>query len=90
MRRVPQRAAAGRHGTRAGLHHYAKTPGPAAARAAEIYDELRANLVGNMQRVWEETGYLWEQYNQDTGAGQRNRPFAGWSALVLLAIAEIY
>ena len=43
-----------------------------------------------MQRQWEETGYLWEQYNQDTGAGQRNRPFAGWSALVLLAIAEIY
>ena len=33
---------------------------------------------------------LFEQYNQDTGDGQRNHPFAGWSALVLLAIAEIY
>jgi mannosyl-oligosaccharide glucosidase len=73
-----------------GLHHYAHTAGPAQARAAELYDELRTNLVTNMQRQWEETGYLWEQYNQDTGAGQRNRPFAGWSALVLLAIAEIY
>tara|TARA_B100000795_G_scaffold60380_1_gene40410 strand:- start:47 stop:709 length:663 start_codon:yes stop_codon:yes gene_type:complete len=73
-----------------GLHHYAHTAGPAQPRAAELYDELRTNLVTNMQRQWEETGYLWEQYNQDTGAGQRNRPFAGWSALVLLAIAEIY
>ena len=73
-----------------GLHHYARAAGPAQARAAELYDELRTNLVSNMQRQWEETGYLWEQYNQDTGAGQRNRPFAGWSALVLLAIAEIY
>ena len=73
-----------------GLHHYARTPGPAQARAAELYAELRSNLVRNMQAQWEESGYLWEQYNQDTGAGQRNHPFSGWSALVLLAIAEIY
>ena len=52
--------------------------------------ELRTNLVSNMQAQWEATGYLFEQYNQDTGDGQRNHPFAGWSALVLLAIAEIY
>ena len=74
----------------AGLHHYASVEGPVRARAKELYDELRTNLVSNMQAQWEATGYLFEQYNQDTGDGQRNHPFAGWSALVLLAIAEIY
>ena len=73
-----------------GLHHYAHVAGPSRERAASLYAELRDNLVGNVQRVWGETGYLWEQYNQETGDGQRNHPFSGWSALALLALAEIY
>ena len=72
------------------LHHYANTDGPQRSRAAEIYAELRENLVGNLQREWERSGFLWEQYHPETGAGQRTHPFNGWSALVLLVLAEIY
>ena len=39
-----------------------------------------AGLAGCPKRV----------HSQREDSGQRNRPFAGWSALVLLAIAEIY
>ena len=72
------------------LHHYAHSEGPQRSRAAEIYAELRENLVGNLQREWERSGFLWEQYHPETGAGQRTHPFNGWSALVLLVLAEIY
>ena len=73
-----------------GLHHYATRPGVAQQRAASIYAELRDNLVGNMLDVWSRTGYLWEQYDPDSGEGRRTHPFNGWSSLVLCALAEIY
>jgi len=74
----------------AGLHHYAAAEGPSQQRAAEVYAELRDNLVGNMVAQWKATGYFWEQYDPDSGAGQRTHPFNGWSSLALLALAEIY
>ena len=74
----------------AGLHHYARIDGPVRERAAEVYRELRDNLVGTMVDEWERTGYLWEQYNPDSGRGQRTHPFNGWSSLALLALAEVY
>jgi hypothetical protein len=74
----------------AGLHHYASVAGPARARAAEVYTELREALVGNMRKEWVRTGYFWEQYDPRTGKGQRTHPFNGWSSLALLALAEIY
>jgi mannosyl-oligosaccharide glucosidase len=74
----------------AGLHHYGAAPGPSQERAAKLYSELRDNLVGTMIAEWERTGYLWEQYDPETGRGQRTHPFNGWSSLALLALAEIY
>ena len=73
-----------------GLHHYSTQPGPQQDAASVMYAELRTNLVGNMLREWQRTGYFFEQYNPDTGVGQRNHPFNGWSSLALLALAEIY
>lgn len=68
----------------------ASTPGPHVEAARAAYEELRANLVGNILREFERTGFLFEQYDPESGAGQRTRPFNGWTTLVLLAMAEIY
>ena len=73
-----------------GLHHYAGVDGPARELAARTYAELRDNLVGNMLAQWARTGYFWEQYDPESGAGQRTHPFNGWSSLALLALAEVY
>ncbi|KAM9236603.1 mannosyl-oligosaccharide glucosidase [Leptosomus discolor] len=72
------------------LHGYAEAEGPQRERAAELYRELRANLVANVYRQFAESGFLWEHYSDSTGRGQGCRPFAGWSALVVLVMAEDY
>lgn len=36
------------------------------------------------------TGFTWEQFNPDTGLGQRSHPFTGWSSTIALIMAEIY
>jgi mannosyl-oligosaccharide glucosidase len=69
---------------------YAQTPGPQQVRAATIYGELRENVVGNIISEFRRTGSVWEQYNAKTGAGQRSRPFTGWTALVVNIMAERY
>ncbi|XP_064304785.1 mannosyl-oligosaccharide glucosidase [Phalacrocorax carbo] len=72
------------------LRGYAEAEGPQRERAAELYRELRQNLVANLYRQHAESGFLWEHYNDSTGRGQGCRPFAGWSALVVLVMAEDY
>ena len=74
----------------AALRHYAQAAGPQRERSAALYAELREALVGTMVSEWERTGYFWEQYDPDTGRGQRTHPFNGWSSLGLLALAEVY
>ncbi|NWT75430.1 GCS1 glucosidase, partial [Prunella himalayana] len=72
------------------LRGYGREAGPHRERAAELYRELRHNLVANVFRQYEATGFLWEHYRDSDGAGQGCHPFAGWSALVVLAMAEDY
>ncbi|KAM6269399.1 mannosyl-oligosaccharide glucosidase [Porphyrio hochstetteri] len=72
------------------LHGYASAKGPQQERAAELYRELRRNLMGNLYRQHAESGFLWEHYSDSTGRGQGCHPFAGWSALVVLVMAEDY
>lgn len=36
---------------------------------------------------WKETGFAWEQYNPDTGSGQRTQHFTGWTSLVVKIMA---
>ncbi|XP_067389611.1 mannosyl-oligosaccharide glucosidase isoform X2 [Emydura macquarii macquarii] len=72
------------------LHHYAGLQGPFQQQAAALYQELRANLIANLHRQYLESGYLWEQYDDGTGRGRGCYPFTGWSALVVLVMAEEY
>lgn len=40
-------------------------------------------MVENVYREWEATGYAWEQYDSNTGKGQRTAHFLGWTSLVV-------
>ncbi|KAJ7940888.1 glycoside hydrolase [Mycena leptocephala] len=66
---------------------YAVEEGPYKARAQEIYQQLRKNIIDN---EYERTGYVWEQYDALTGTGMRSHPFTGWTSLVTLILAETY
>ena len=36
---------------------------------------------------WAETGFAWEQYDPETGRGQRTQHFTGWTSLVVKIMA---
>jgi len=72
------------------LHHYSEVTGPYQSEAQSIYRSLRNNLVKNILGEFQRTGYIWENYNDKTGQGKGTRPFTGWSALVVLMMAEKY
>jgi len=69
---------------------YMPEDGPHRQRAGEIYTELRQNVVDNVYKEYERTGYTWEQYNALTGEGQRSHPFTGWTSLITLIMSEKY
>ncbi|KAG8755563.1 Processing alpha glucosidase I [Ceratobasidium sp. 428] len=69
---------------------YANKPGPHQEKAKKIYDELRQNIIENVHKEYERTGYVWEQYDPLTGEGKRSHPFTGWTSLVALILAEKY
>lgn len=56
-------------------------------RAAKTYSELRKNIVENVVTQWKNTGFAWEQYNPETGLGQRTQHFTGWTSLVVSIMA---
>ncbi|KAF8226175.1 glycoside hydrolase family 63 protein [Tricholoma matsutake] len=64
---------------------YASQPGPHQARAKEIYSELRNNIVENVFKEYQRTGYVWEQYDAITGQGKGSYPFTGWTSLITLS-----
>lgn len=57
---------------------------------SESYQDLRMNLIDMIVTSYTDTGFIWEVYNDDTGAGMDNHPFTGWSALVTNLMAEVY
>ncbi|PGH31727.1 mannosyl-oligosaccharide glucosidase [[Emmonsia] crescens] len=61
----------------------ATVPGPHQDQARQMYTQLRKNLVENVFNQWKKTGFAWEQYNPETGAGQRTQHFTGWTSLVV-------
>ncbi|KAF2534529.1 hypothetical protein F2Q70_00030679 [Brassica cretica] len=70
------------------LHHYSIVDGPYMDKARTIYEELRSNLIRNVVRNYDQTGYIWEHYDQTKGTGEGGRVFTGWSALILLIMSE--
>ncbi|RYP12647.1 hypothetical protein DL767_011182 [Monosporascus sp. MG133] len=69
------------------LHDLALQEGPYQAKARDLYTRLRRNLVETVYNSWEETGFAWEQYNPETGQGQRTQHFTGWTSLVVKIMA---
>lgn len=69
------------------LQTLAKQEGPYRSRARDMYMRLRQNLVDTVYKSWEETGFAWEQYNPETGAGQRTQHFTGWTSLIIKIMA---
>ncbi|KAF8270316.1 glycoside hydrolase [Lactarius quietus] len=73
------------------LHEtYAVHEGPHQDKARSIYTELRQNIIDNVFKEYERTGYVWEQYDANTGEGRRSHPFTGWTSLVTLILSEKY
>lgn len=52
-----------------------------------MFAALRRNLVDTVYESWKETGFAWEQYNPETGAGQRTQHFTGWTSLIAKIMA---
>ncbi|EHL03772.1 putative mannosyl-oligosaccharide glucosidase [Glarea lozoyensis 74030] len=65
------------------LLKYAQTPGPHQTTATDLYSRLRINLIQTVYTSWQDTGFAWEQYNPETGKGQRTQHFTGWTSLVV-------
>ncbi|CAH1390080.1 unnamed protein product [Nezara viridula] len=72
------------------LHYYSKLDGPYQSQARIVYKQLRSNLINNIFKEYKKTGYVWEHYNDKTGAGGGSHPFTGWTSLVVLIMAEMY
>lgn len=75
------------------LKYYAEaptTPTEISSIAKDIYERLRTNVVNNIYKEYRRTGYIWENYSDTTGQGQGCHPFTGWSALVVLMMAQEY
>jgi len=66
----------------AALHKHKSSPA--------TYDTLRANIVDTITASYVKKGFLFEQYDDKTREGLKHKPFAGWTALVLLIMAEAY
>lgn len=71
-------------------YYYSQTKGPYQEIAKKIYKNLRQNLIENIMRQYNNTGYLWENYGNTDGEGKGSHPFTGWTSLVVLLMAEIY
>lgn len=47
------------------LEHYGKVTGPHQKRAAELAQRLRINLINNIHKQYQATGYIWEQVRKE-------------------------
>ncbi|KAK6196493.1 CDC27 protein [Pestalotiopsis sp. IQ-011] len=57
---------------------------PQGVRAWKLAADLRTRVIDTVSDSFEKTGFVWEQYDDQTGKGQRSRAFTGWTASVIL------
>ncbi|GJP65120.1 hypothetical protein CLOP_g22023 [Closterium sp. NIES-67] len=73
------------------LRFYSSESGPHSSTAGELHRQLRFNLVRNIVGRYQESGYLWEQYdNTADGRGKGAHPFTGWTALLVLIASDSF
>ena len=72
------------------LRYYAEQPGPHAQAAGGLADELAESVSAGVVSEYYRSGFLWENYDSDTGAGRGTAPFTGWTALVSMFVAGRY
>lgn len=70
--------------------NYAFVEGPYQQRALQIYNSLRNSIIDNTFNVYTKQHSFFENYCPLTGKGRGQRPFAGWTSLVVLIMGEIY
>lgn len=73
------------------LKYYSEVSGPYASpelkeKINDTYKQLRVNVIKNVKSEWERTGYVWENYDDETGNARGAKNFLGWSSLVLLML----
>ena len=59
-------------------------------KVKKVYDELRNNVIEAVHSSWKDTHTFYEQYEDGTGKGTKNRPFNGWTSLIVEIISEQY
>ena len=52
-------------------------------KARVLYKDLRKNLVKNVFKVWKKSGYVYENYKAEDGAGGGVEHFTGWTSLIV-------
>ncbi|CAL8097923.1 unnamed protein product [Calicophoron daubneyi] len=67
---------------------HAHTPSNVAQLASQLSERLAQNLAKTVLGELERTGFLWEQYDDVTGRGQRAHPFTGWTSLISLILSD--
>ncbi|CEM25414.1 unnamed protein product [Vitrella brassicaformis CCMP3155] len=65
-------------------------PGPLRASMDRLYWELRERLVATIMTAYEKQGYMYESYHERSGRGLGAAPFTGWTATVVLIVAELF
>lgn len=53
-------------------------------KLGKAYSQLRVNLVDNIFKQWQKTGFVWEQYDDTTGEAKGAKNFLGWTSTVAL------
>lgn len=72
------------------LKYYSTIEGPSQKRAEELYGSLRQSIITNAYNVYKRQHSFYENYCPLQGSGRGQRPFAGWTSLIVLVMGEIY